>query len=100
VSYRIILDDVEWIKASSAGVKIYPQPARDRVTIEAELERTVSVTITLSDMSGRELLRVNGGRASGHYRREISMGHLPAGTYLVRLELGDKRVVEKIVKGD
>lgn len=97
-SFRLQEGDVEWTRAADAGVKIYPQPTRDRVTVEMKLERTATMTITVNDMTGRELLRFDEGRVSGEYRQEIPMEQLPAGSYLLRIEIGDRRLVEKIVK--
>jgi hypothetical protein len=96
--YHADIEGVRWENAADAGVRIYPQPVHETVTIEAELDRLTEITITLADMNGRQVLRREPERVAGRYRREISLGKLPAGAYLLRLELGARRIVEKIVK--
>ncbi|MEM9664406.1 MAG: T9SS type A sorting domain-containing protein [Bacteroidota bacterium] len=73
-------------------VTSYPNPAETTATIAYSLPEAVSVTLVAYDVTGREVARLaEGVQAAGAHRAEWSLGHLPAGAYLVRLQAGSAR---------
>jgi hypothetical protein len=97
-SVHITGDGVAIEHASDAGVRIYPQPTRGRLTIETNVDKLTEISISVIDMSGGRVLQLDPERVAGHYLREISIAALPAGSYMLRLDLGARHLVEKIVK--
>ena len=76
------------IKHKPVPISIYPNPATDRIFIELDSEKPL--TISLFDASGREVMKQ-------HANASISVGHLPMGMYLVKLESAEKSYSEKLM---
>lgn len=67
---------------------VYPNPVRGEATIPLDIPAAASVRVTIVDMLGREVRRVDAGRLAagrGHLVRVDAAG-LAAGTYLVVVE--------------
>lgn len=87
-----------WERTDDGGVNISMSPARDRLTIETKAEAHQRIAIALCDMNGRELLTIDEAVAAGVYRRDVPLDALPAGAYLLRMKVGDRVIVEKVVR--
>ncbi len=72
-------------------VKVYPNPAKDKLVISLKAKAGASYTVTLYDMNGRMLKTVK--TASG---TEMDMHSLAAGNYMLRVDNG-KEVYSKVV---
>lgn len=78
---------------SKPQVKLYPVPAQDQLTIETQL-----------DMGNGKAEIYNAiGKKVGEYtlsssKSRISVGHLPKGQYLVRVDTGKGIVTKQIIK--
>ena len=73
------------------SASLYPNPARDAITIEAELETAATVQIQLRDVSGRqiaELYRGSMGRGANRLQLNIAGMELAASSYLVTINAG------------
>lgn len=75
---------------------IYPNPTRDKVFIYAPGLSNVAVRAQLMDITGRVLESRSLEYQNDVY--ELSLEHLPAATYFLRLTMGEVTLVEKIVK--
>ena len=76
-------------KNNSRSLKIYPNPASDRITIElSETGCDKHGTVSIYGMTGQEMIR----QQVEDSRFEINVGSLPAGIYFVRLINQDKNV--------
>jgi len=95
---KVGVSGAAWERSSDAGVVVSMSPARDRMTVETELEEEERVTIALCDMSGRELLGSDEIATAGRYHRVIALDRFPAGAYLLRVKVGERMVVEKVVR--
>jgi hypothetical protein len=76
-------------------VKIYPVPAGDYVMIDLETEDNDDVTITLSDISGRELTSKIIRPDQVPFKMDLST--MDIGIYLLRICSGDEVTIRKIV---
>ena len=76
-------------------LRIYPQPAgvqSRRVTVECDVPASTSTTLIVSDMLGRERLRVPITDAPQNRRSiPIDISALPSGQYLIVLQGGSQR---------
>jgi hypothetical protein len=79
------------INPESLGLRLYPNPAKDRVTLESHSLTTGRYSIY--DLIGKVVMQ---GNTSGS-RTEISVSHLPKGLYLVRFEVDAAAAVQKLV---
>lgn len=81
--------------STDQSVSIFPNPARTQ--IQVMLRRTTSETpiITLSDLHGRVLQRQAIPRGSTGL--PLTVANYPAGVYLLSVQSGTRRVVERVV---
>ncbi|MBD2754721.1 Ig-like domain-containing protein [Spirosoma validum] len=76
-------------------VKTYPIPTTSVVTIELDLPLTRdSATLSLSDMSGRQVLQ----QTTRNRKQDLDLTSQPNGLYLLRIQVGDRQTVRKILK--
>ncbi|MEL6636901.1 MAG: phospholipase D-like domain-containing protein [Bacteroidota bacterium] len=85
---------VEGIEGFTATIS--PNPAVDVAVIDLNLDRRADLVIRLLDLNGRTLQAKLLGGTEGHLTERLSLGALPAGTYLVSFEVEGKSVVRKL----
>ncbi|WP_461107944.1 Ig-like domain-containing protein [Spirosoma koreense] len=76
-------------------VKTYPVPATSLLTIELDLplSRTPAI-LSLTDMSGRPIMSAT----TRNKTYELDVAAQPNGLYLLRIQVGDRQTVRKILK--
>ena len=69
---------------------IYPNPVRDNATAEFDLETSGTTTITIYNISGRDVRKIalNELKLSGNNKVEFNVNGLSAGTYICVLKSG------------
>lgn len=82
-----------------AGMKIFPNPASNRATISFRLATAGMVSVGLYDINGKYVLPIFKGHAEKNILQqvEINTANLPAGTYIVRLQMQEKIQQQKLV---
>ena len=84
-------------RADHMQLGVYPNPARDRVSIDVSLKSNTEVNLSVIDLNGRVVLMSNEGRmTAGQQTIQFDVSSLRAGTYLVMLEQGGERSVSKL----
>jgi len=85
--------------ASSVGIddininfSIYPNPATEKLTIDAGV--IVKANITITDLSGRAVINTKMNQSL----QQIDVSTLADGVYMVKIEYGNKSITRKIVK--
>lgn len=89
--FRDITTDIT--QAAENGISLYPNPARDWLWLELS-PSAKSVTIEILDYMGKTQKQFVGTRGLN----QLSLAGLPAGLYLLRLQVGESRQVYKIIK--
>lgn len=94
--YMFMVDDfkVTATTLSSAsftltGVKMYPNPAKDVLNIQSDIEELTKVSI--ADLNGRVVKEVTNNLS------QISLGNLAKGIYMVTIESASAKKVEKLI---
>lgn len=77
-------------QVAGMAVKVYPNPVKDRLFVEGVTGGQYKIT----DIAGRE---ITGGNIE-QQKAEISTGNLPAGVYLLQMELGGVRQTHRFTK--
>jgi PKD repeat protein len=76
---------------------IYPNPARGQVEVNLPLLEDQSYTLQVYDLYGREVFRQQG---TGSVAESIPLQGQPRGTYLVAVQTGGQRLVQKLLIED
>lgn len=91
-----LITAVNELPPNLASVRIYPNPTRDNLHIDMELEKNNEVQIQLVDMVGKVLWEKNVIGKS--IKEEKEMDPLPSGIYIVKLLIGNHSQNFKISK--
>lgn len=85
--------------AAAVAMGIYPNPTNDVATVAYNVgARAQNVNILLTDLLGRPVRVLSSGvQAAGVQTKLVSTADIAAGTYLMRVEVGDKVATSKIV---
>jgi len=79
------------VSPEALGLRLYPNPANDAVTLESQSYSAGRYTVF--NLMGKAMMQAN----TQGTRTEISVGHLPKGMYLIRYEAEDEAAVKKLV---
>jgi hypothetical protein len=83
-----------------AGFKltsVYPNPAREVLTISLSSQTVGKLQIQLLDMSGRKVLGSDWQLAEGEGSKQLSLDGIPAGIYLLELRNNNSFAAQRIV---
>ena len=86
--------DATTSEADGAGLRIYPNPASDRVMIHMSDSASVPLTLGIYNTIGQRLSTIQIYQS----HQEINVGSFPRGIYYLHVEGGNKHVVLKLVK--
>ena len=76
----------------------YPNPFRDRTTIEVDLPKSQHVFVGVYDVRGRQMAQVHDGTLpAGRHRIPLDGGNWPAGLYFARVETPSGVATHKMV---
>lgn len=83
---------------ASVALTVYPNPTSNEATVAYRVLTPQPVRIVLTDLLGRQLrVLENGVKAAGIQTARLSTADVAAGTYLVRVQVGDKVATRKVV---
>lgn len=78
--------------------RVYPNPATDVARVEFTLITTSRVVLQLFDLGGKEVMTQNTGQLpTGIHSVTLNVEDLPAGTYLIRVNAGNRSSSGKII---
>ncbi len=81
-----------------SGLKVYPNPVADRLTLEFSLQEKSTVVIEMFDLSGRKVLELNRVFPDGIQRINFNVSDYLSGLYYIRVRTGEKSGTMKWVK--
>lgn len=81
------------------SLRIYPNPFTEMVNVEYVLLQPARVSIFISDLSGKTVAYQQVGKQNaGTHQVIATTGDLPAGIYLLQLQINEKRINQKLSK--
>ncbi|MDQ2771937.1 MAG: T9SS type A sorting domain-containing protein [Bacteroidota bacterium] len=85
--------------AAAVAMQVFPNPANGVATVAYNVgARAENVNVVLTDLMGREVkVLTTGLQAAGVQSTTVSTANVAAGTYLVRVQVGDKVSTRKVV---
>jgi PKD repeat protein len=84
---------------SSGLLKVYPNPAQDKVYMQFEVQQKAqSYAIVITDLAGREVHQYNGStEAAGMQLLEWNCKHIPAGSYVIHFSSAALQTNQKLL---
>ena len=84
---------------AAIAMGVFPNPANEVATVAYNVgNRAEKVNIVLTDLLGRQVrVLQNGLQAAGVQSKTVSTADVSAGTYLVRVQVGEKVATRKVV---
>ena len=80
------------------GVAVYPNPARELVTVSLRNELNGEVDIHIYDLSGKTALSTQVMKAGEWMQHELDLGALEKGYYMIEVQLEGNRYMHGLVK--
>lgn len=90
----------EILPPSSIGFTVYPNPAKDQITVTYVLDQTARTEIRLYALTGMEIAVLDSGKHSpGTYTLNIDTDHLQlkAGVYLLKMSINEHAGIQKVI---
>jgi len=85
------------IEDATNGIKLYPNPASDNLTIEYNnFENTNPINIKIYDITGKEVS--NYSMIKNNAASQINISNFEAGVYIITIQTQDKIIREKFIK--
>ncbi len=93
----LLLDpkDDNFLPTDSSSVRLYPNPAVDRVFVEYQLDHSTQVTIEVYNLRGDLVKSQTVEQVAGRYTHEL--GSLPKGEYVVKVTYGSNTHHRKLI---
>ncbi len=102
----VFLDDINMIDPAvsvketdiNVGLNMYPNPAKDKVTIEYNTKESHTVSVDVCDVLGKKHTSVNKGKVdAGNHEFEIATDQLTNGVYFVTISIDGSKIVKRLV---
>ena len=95
---RNIVESTESVNYKTLDANIFPKPAKNILTLRAEIPESNSVTIQIYDALGSKIYEISAYALEGIYQRELRLpNNTPTGTYIVKLKTGKYATTQKIL---
>lgn len=78
-------------------VQVYPNPATTAVSVSLQIKEQSDVTISVTDVAGKEISSKNYGQMNGSSIITINTSNTPAGVYFVNVKMNNAITQKKIV---
>jgi len=79
-------------------IKVYPNPTNNFFTLEVDFGKRISGTISLMDMTGRQIIIPENLADVSSIRRTFDMEHLAMGVYQLRLVTNEGVAVKTVIR--
>ncbi len=96
VPVEVTIVGVEEIEALTA-FNLYPNPTTSNVTVEMTLVQAATVNVQLLDITGKVVMNEVWNVGQLDYRKELNLDGVSTGLYQFVLQIGDEKMVQKLV---
>lgn len=77
-------------------IAVYPNPAKDKITIEIQLNEETDGEVYILDILGNRVLKVKQGILYNE-KMDVNMGNLKSGMYFIQVITNDDTMIEKVL---
>lgn len=85
------------IKKDSNDFSIYPNPNNGHFTLLLDQSEKAKTAITITDSQGKVVFQEDLGKFSGKYSKQIDLKKFGTGVYMIAVEQGNQKNVQKVV---
>lgn len=85
-------------EVSAHSLLVYPNPHKDKFTVELTLTKSELVSIRMTNILGETVKQIEKSFISGVYKNEISTEELPHGIYFITVQTSEDRIVQRVIK--
>lgn len=79
-----------------SSFSVFPNPARDNVSVTIDLKESVKLSIDVTDLTGKQVAVIMDENQTGAVTKQFNTTSLPVGNYLVRLQVNGKSYTQKL----
>ncbi|MDB9842787.1 T9SS type A sorting domain-containing protein, partial [Polaribacter sp.] len=79
------------------GVSFWPNPVKNIFNVKITNSNAEKVFISLFDLQGREILQVSEASNNATFTKEINLRNISTGIYLLSVQQGKKKSINKII---
>lgn len=90
----ILANDIE----KDINVEVYPVPTAEICNWKVSTDKPEKVYLTLYDVSGKNILEQTSEDRSQNHSGVIDLSTINAGTYFLKIDVGNKNITRKIIK--
>lgn len=76
---------------------LYPNPAKDQITISGYLAASQKMTIDIKDVQGRQVKQLINSTFNGQYVEKVNTENFIPGIYFVHIHIGNQSMVKKLI---
>ena len=81
-----------------SNILVYPNPTKSNIVVEFRIEEETNTSVVVSDLVGREVLRVLENRfPAGEYRYVVDLERLADGMYVMKIQTDASLTTNKII---
>ncbi len=94
--YNLIYSNLTTAAAKSFAINVFPNPAKDYLNVNLNLDKATQIAIELIDMTGKSILRNDYGRLSGEQALRLNFSDFKKGLYVLQIKSNTETVAYKI----
>ncbi|CAH0999302.1 hypothetical protein LEM8419_00600 [Neolewinella maritima] len=84
--------------AATPELSLFPNPARENLTVDLVSDYTGRVEFIVTDATGRRVKQLSADKSSESHRMQIELGTLTSGVYQLQVIEGDQQSMKQFVK--
>jgi len=81
----------------SSEIKVYPNPSNGKISVIINNNKTVDLTFSLSDITGRELYSSNEQKSQNVFTKQFDFNNFGKGMFILNIKSEDKQFNKRIV---
>ncbi len=84
------------LPSAVSAFQVFPNPASENVSINLSLKEETNVLVDVTDLNGKQVAIILNEKRNGVVKEQFNTIALPNGNYLIRMQVNDKTVTEKL----
>ncbi len=78
-------------------ISIYPNPSKDQIAVELNVQQTATVKMELTDITGRLIKEIAMGEITGSHKAILNVDGIAQGSYLLKITTNNAVEIKKVI---